>query len=249
MRVGIGDGARRAMVLAAGMGERMRPLTLTCPKPLLDVCGKPLLAHHLDALQTHGVGEVVINVHYRAQDIENWILVHAPSSVRCMISHDGKERLETGGGIKKALPLLGEDPFFVLNSDGLFAPSFPSPLACLDRCYDREKMDIVLLLSPLDQAHGYGGKGDFYKDVEGRLVRISSFPGGWGSERQAYVFTGMSIVDPKIFATAPEGAFSLNWCFDRAMEQGRFYGVVSGARWFHVGTPEGLQEANIFFSS
>lgn len=222
-------------MLSAGMGKRMRPLTATTPKPLIEVAGRSMLDYTLQRLQKGGVQEAVVNVHYLADLVE----VHAKKfqGMAVAISDERDELLETGGGVKKALPHLGNQPFLVTNSDSLWIEGVRPNLETMAEAWNPEKMDILLLMVPSVNSVGYTGKGDFTMDVEGVLKRRV--------ERTVapYVYSGTAIFKPEVFEDTPDGPFSLNLLFDRAIEQGRLYGVEGDGLWLHVGTPEALVDA------
>lgn len=222
---------KRGMVLAAGRGERMRPLTDRIPKPLIEVSGRTLLDRALDALENGGVAEAVVNVAYKAEMIEAHLAGRVSPRIR--ISRE-ETALETGGGIKKALPLLGEDPFFALNSDTVLLDGEAPALRRLTRAW-REDIDGVLLLHPAERATGYAGRGDFFLDAAGRLTRRGEAP------RAPFVFTGAQLLHPRIFRNAPEGVFSMNVLYDRNLSN--FLGVIHDGGWLHVGDADGLKAA------
>lgn len=225
----------RAMVLAAGIGKRMRPLTATTPKPLIEVGGKALIDHGLDRLADAGVTTAVVNVHYLADLVEFHVLKRRRPDI--VVSDERGKLLETGGGIVKALPLLGPDPFFVYNSDSFWIDGYADNFDLLAQFWDGTKMDILLLMSPTVTAVGYDGPGDFTMDPLGRLERRVE------GRIAPFVYAGAAIVHPRIFEGAPEGRFSLGRLFDRAIESGRLYGVHMDGIWLHVGTPEAIREA------
>lgn len=233
----MGDLGSRAMVLAAGFGQRMRPLTLARPKPLVEVAGKPLIGYGFDRLRAAGVETAVVNVHYLAGQIEAW--AKRQSSPRIVISDERAEILDTGGGVARALPLLGEAPFFVINSDSFWVDDGAPALDRLRAAWDDETMDCLILLSPLDRTVGYDGKGDFVRGVDGRLARRADSTGA------PLAYIGGYLVHPRLFESAPEGAFSMNTLWNRAIAQGRLFGIEHTGRWLHVGTPDaiGLAEA------
>jgi N-acetyl-alpha-D-muramate 1-phosphate uridylyltransferase len=226
-----------AMVLAAGYGQRMRPLTLTRPKPLVEVAGKALIDYGFDRLRASGVGTAVVNVHYLPEQIEAW--AKKQPSPRIVISDERSEILDTGGGVARALPLLGADPFFVINSDSFWVDEGVPALDRLRGAWDDASMDCLLLLSPLERTVGYDGAGDFVRGGDGRLTRRANS----GGRPLAYI--GGYLVSPRLFGDAPEGKFSMNLLWDRAIAAGRLFGVEHAGRWLHVGTPEaiGLAEA------
>lgn len=229
------SGPRRAMVLAAGFGTRMKPLSDTLPKPLLQVGGRPLLDHALDRLAAAGVEEAVVNVHHLAGLIETH-LVSRKGLPAIRISDERDAILETGGGVMRALPRLGKDPFFVQNSDSLWIEEGGTALGGMTESWNPQVMDALLLLADRDTSLGFDGAGDFERDATGRLSRRSG-------ATAPYVFAGVSILKPELFEGMPGGAFSLNRVFDRAIASGRLHGCVLDGRWMHVGTPGALAEA------
>jgi MurNAc alpha-1-phosphate uridylyltransferase len=221
------------MVLAAGLGERMRPLTDTRPKPLIEVRGRAMIDSILDRLQAAGVSEVVINLHYLGEMIEAHL--KARKKPRLRFTRE-TERLETGGGVRKALPLLGKAPFFVLNGDVCWLDGCTPALKRLALAWDDARMDALLLLHPTAFAVGYEGPGDFVLAADGRLRRRHE------REVAPFVFAGLQILHPRLFADSPEGAFSLNRLYDRAAAARRLWGLRHDGEWFHVGTPAQLAE-------
>jgi MurNAc alpha-1-phosphate uridylyltransferase len=228
--------AHTAMVLAAGFGTRMRPLTNTTPKPLIPVAGKPIIAHGFDRLRAAHVSRAVVNAHYLADQIEAWCSsVTTPTTI---VSDERDAILDTGGGIARALPLLGSDPFFVLNSDSFWIDRGTPALTRLREAWDDAKMDCLLLLCDPVHTTGYDGKGDFVIGSDGRLMRARNAPAG-----KALAYIGGYIVHPRLFNTAPTGAFSMNLLWDRAIQEGRLFGLAHQGHWLHVGTPEAIGEA------
>lgn len=224
-----------AMVLAAGLGQRMAPLTDTTPKPLVRLNGRALIDHVLDRLADAGVTRAVVNVHYLADQIEEHVRGrHAPM---ISISDERGTLLETGGGIVRALPLIGEQPFIIHNSDSVWTETGPSNIARLIKAWDGSVMDSLMLLAPRVTSLGYDGHGDFHLREDGRLAR--RLPGA----EAPYVFAGVSIAHPRLFDHAKEERFSLNRVWDRAIEQERLYGLLLEGIWMHVGTVEALHEA------
>lgn len=224
-----------AMVLAAGLGKRMRPLTATRPKPLVEVAGATLIDHALRRVAEAGVPRAVVNVHYMADRLEAHLARRNPG-LEISISDERAQLLETGGGVARALPLIEGDPFFVVNSDNLWIDGARPSLRCLAEAWDADRMDALLLLVPLARAAGYEGQGDFHMDPAGRLTRRR--------ERRVapYVFSGVQLLARRLFETVPEGPFSLNLLYDRALAEGRLFGLSHGGLWFHVGTPEAVGE-------
>jgi N-acetyl-alpha-D-muramate 1-phosphate uridylyltransferase len=231
--------ARNAMVLAAGLGTRMRPLTDTLPKPLVKVAGKTLLDHVLDRLAEAGVATAVVNVHHHADQIEAHVKGRARP--RVAISDERGELLDTGGGLVKALPLLGPAPFFHMNSDSLWIEGVTPNLPRLAAQFD-DNMDILLLLASTATSIGYDGRGDFVMAADGRLTRRPE------REIAPFVYAGAAMMRPALFADAPKGKFSLSALFTRASEAGRLYGLRLEGTWMHVGTPEAIKLAEAAIS-
>lgn len=226
---------RTAMVLAAGLGTRMRPLTDTIPKPLVKVAGRALIDHVLDKLATAGVKTVVVNVHHLADQIERHLA--GRKKPRIAISDERGLLLDTGGAVVKALPLLGDEPFFHVNSDTLWADGAEPNLTRLAQAFDAKTMDALLLLAPAKGSIGYGGSGDFSLHADGRLVaRVE------GSQAPL-VYAGVAILAPALFQNAPEGAFSLTVLFARAAAKGRLHGLRLDGLWMHVGSPDAIAKA------
>lgn len=224
-----------AIILAAGLGERMRPLTDTLPKPLLAVGGRPMIDWALDRLDAARIPDVVINLFYRGAQIESHLQERARP--RIVFSHEA-ERLETGGGTKQALPLLGDAPFLAVNADMIWLDGPTPALERLAARWDDETMDCLLLLHSAPKAMSYEGKGDFTLDPLGRLKRRRE------REIAPFVYAGVQIVHPRLFADTPDGAFSFNLLFDRAIAKGRSFGLVHDGAWFHIGTPQALADAD-----
>lgn len=219
-----------AMVLAAGIGKRMRPLTATRPKPLVRVNGRALIDHSLDKLVEAGVSRAVVNVHYLPGQIEAHLAQRsAPVTV---ISDEREALLETGGGLVKALPLIDADPFFCLNSDNVWLDGPQNVFAALSEAWDPAKMDALLLLVNHARAFNYAGRGDFHLDPMGRITRRK--PG----RVAPFIYTGIQIVSQRLLREAPEGAFSTGVLWDRAIAEGRLYGISHYGQWFEVGAPE-----------
>jgi N-acetyl-alpha-D-muramate 1-phosphate uridylyltransferase len=229
---GIGEAA---MVLAAGLGQRMRPLSDARPKPLIEVNGKALIDYAFDRLREAGVRRAVVNVHHLAGQIVAWSKRQATPDL--VISDEQADILDTGGGIALALPRLGPDPFFVLNSDSLWIDGTVPALQRLRAAWDGARMDCLLLLCPLERTVGYDGKGDFVIGPDGRLARRSENTG------TALVYAGCYLVDPRLFRDAPSGKFSMNLLWDRAIATGRLYGLAHDGKWIHVGTPQAIAGA------
>lgn len=226
----------KAMVLAAGLGTRMRPLTDTRPKPLVEVEGRPLIDHVLDRLADAGVTDAVVNLHHHADLLERHLAARK-GAPRIQVSDERGLLLETGGGARKALPLLGSDPFIAINSDTIWIEGYRANLTRLMESFDPARMDCLLLVAATALSVGYDGTGDFLMDGEGRLARRP--------ERlvSPFVYAGAGIFTPKLFEGTPEGPFSLNLLFDRAAEAGRLFGLRLEGVWMHVGTPDAIHEA------
>ncbi len=224
------------MVLAAGLGKRMRPITATTPKPLVEVGGRALIDHGLDRLRAAGVETAVVNVHWLADLVE--VHVAKCETPRIVVSDERALLLETGGGVVKALPDLGTAPFYLINSDSFWIEGYRPNLDLLAERWDEATMDALLLLAPTVGSIGYDGLGDFTMDDTGRLSRRA--------ERRVapFVYSGAAILHPRLFEGAPRGeAFSLNRLFDRALEAGRLFGQRMSGVWLHVGTPRAIREA------
>lgn len=227
------SGPVSAMVLAAGFGTRMGALTADRPKPLLPVAGRALIDHALDHLAAAGVERAVVNLHYRGDMIRTHL---SPRRAPRVAFSEEAEILETGGGVRKALPLLGDAPFFCMNADAIWTG--PEPLGPLGAGWDGARMDALLLLVPREKAESHAGLGDFSMDPAGRLIRRTAAPSA------PYVFTGAQIIAPGAFADTPEGPFSTNLVWSRLIQMGRVHGVVHEGGWIDVGTPEGLRVAD-----
>jgi MurNAc alpha-1-phosphate uridylyltransferase len=233
--------ARTAMVLAAGLGERMRPLTLGMPKPLVPLAGRPLIDHVLDRLALAGVKTAVVNVHYLPEQLEAHLSARRGKSPEILVSDERGVLLDTGGGAKKALPLLGHGPFFIHNADSVWSEGAAPALPRMLRLWNPAAMDCLLLLAPVATSIGYAAKGDFSIGPDGRLARRGE------GEVVPFAFAGVSLCDERLFKDAPEGCFSLNLLWDRALAKGKLYGVRLEGQWMHVGTPEALAEAETLF--
>lgn len=230
---------RRAMVLAAGLGQRMRPLTDNKPKPLLEVAGKPLIDHLLDRLAAAGVAECVVNLHYLAPMMRRHLAER--QTPRIELSPE-ETLLDSGGGVAKALPRLGDAPFLVTNADMLWLDGPRPMLHRLAALWRPEEMDALLLLHPTVAAHGYDGAGDYFLAPDGTARRRR------GERVAPFVFTGVQILSPRLFRDLPEGPFSLRLLYDRAEEAGRLYAMRHDGEWFHVGTPEALSATETYFA-
>ena len=228
-----------AMVLAAGLGLRMRPLTERMPKPLVSVAGRPLLDHVLDKLGEADVGEAIVNVHYLPDQIIDHVAER--KRPRVIISDERNQVLGTGGGVVKALPLLGDAPFFHLNADTLWIDGVRPNLSRLAEAFDPARMDILLLMAPTAGSIGYEGNGDYAMLPDGALRKRR--------EHQVvpFVYAGVAIISPTVFTGAPRGEFSLTKIFDTANEQERLFGLRLDGTWMHVGTPDAIGAAEEAF--
>ncbi len=226
---------KRAMVLAAGLGTRMRPFNGQLPKPLVRVGGKTLIDYVLDRLAAQGVERAVVNVHHLADQIEHHLAQRRQPKI--VISDERSELLGTGGGVVKALPQLGDAPFFHVNSDTIWIDGVKPNLARLAEAFDGTCMDALLLLAPAASSTGYSGRGDFSMGADGGLMRRGE------REVVPFVYAGAAILTPAFFAGAPPGAFSMSPLFDRAADAGRLCGLRLEGVWMHVGTPEAIQAA------
>ncbi len=221
-----------AMVMAAGLGKRMRPLTASQPKPLVRVAGKPLIDHALDKLDAAGVARAIVNVHYMADALEAHVLERAQPEVT--ISDEREELLETGGGLIKAQPHL-PDPFFCLNADNIWLDGPRDAFHDLSMHWNPDAMDALLLVVPHAGAHNFNGDGDFHMDTSGLLSRRA--PG----RIAPFIYTGIQLISHRLLRDAPEGKFSTNILWSRAIEEGRLFGTSFTGQWFEVGTPEAIK--------
>ncbi len=230
-----------AMVLAGGLGRRMMPLTKDIPKPMVRLKGRALIDHVLDRIAAAGVPRAVVNVHYCADKLEAHVRQRQHPDIT--ISDERALLLETGGGVTNALSLLGDDAFLIHNSDSVWIEGVGSNLERMFAFWDPDTMDSLMLLASAATSLGYEGSGDFAMDKDGRLERRG--------ERQMvpFVFTGVSIAHPRLFEKAPQGPFSINKLWDRAIDSGRLYGIRLDGQWMHVGTPEALVEAERWIES
>lgn len=220
-----------AMVMAAGMGKRMRPLTASQPKPLVRVAGKPLVDHALDRLAEAGVGRAVVNVHYLANALEAHVLGRAAPAV--VVSDERAELLETGGGLIKAQDHLA-DPFFCLNADNIWLDGPRNAFLDLSARWDPEIMDALLLVVGHARAQNFSGPGDFHMDPHGKLSRRRT------GRIAPFIYTGIQLISKRLLRDAPDGAFSTNVLWNRAIEEGRLYGLSFTGLWFEVGTPDAI---------
>lgn len=221
------------MILAAGLGLRMRPLTNSTPKPLISVKGKTMLQRAYEHLKTINAGPIVVNAHY----LPDKIVAHLQDLDPEIIISPEEVLLETAGGIKKALPLLGEGAFFTLNGDTVWTGS--ESLKVMEDIWDPSIMDALLLLVPKENAHGYEGKGDFFLDLNGGLRRPQN------GREAPYVYMGVQLTHNSLFDEAPEGPLSLNVLWNQALEKGRLFGTLHKGEWFHISTPKDLEKFNM----
>jgi MurNAc alpha-1-phosphate uridylyltransferase len=219
------------MIFAAGLGLRMRPLTDKVPKPLLALAGRPILDHILDRVAASGITTAVVNTHHLADQVAAFCARRA--TPRILVSHE-PELLETGGGVAKALPLLGPGPFYVINGDVLWLDGARDTLVRMADAWRDEDMEALLLLQSVVAAGDYRGPGDFFLDQMGRVRRREA------REVAPFVFTGLQILHPRLFTADLPRRFSLNLLYDRAEAAGRLFGIVHDGEWFHIGTPQSL---------
>jgi len=230
----------RAMIMAAGLGTRMRPLTFDRPKPLVEVRGKALIDHAVDRLVQAGVKLIVVNVHYHA----DMVMAHLKKrrDVEIRFSKETDTLLGTGGGIVKALPHFEGEPFFVHNSDSIWVEGIGHALERMQQVWNPDEMDALLLLASMVTALGFEGMGDFLLDAEGHIARVAEHC------LSPFAYPGVQIVHPRIFDNAPKGAFSMNLLWDRAIEKNRLYGMRLDGVWMHVGTAEAVKDAEEFLA-
>ena len=224
-----------AMVLAAGLGTRMRPLTSHKPKPLVELSGRTLLDRVLDRIDGAGFTNAIVNVHYQADAIESALAQRTVPKIT--ISDERKELLDTGGGVRNALPLIGDRPFLIHNSDSIWIDGVEDNLVRMRCSWDPGLMDCLMLLAPTGASLGFEGNGDFHMSADGKLTRQVE------REVAPFVFTGVSIAHPRMFDEAPKGKFSLNMLWDRAIARQRLYGIRLEGFWMHVGSPSALAAA------
>lgn len=224
-----------AMVLAAGLGTRMRPANDAVPKPLVQLAGRALIDHVLDRLAAAGVKRAVVNLHYMADKLETHLAGRKAPAI--VFSDERDAILDTGGGVARALPLLAAEHFFIHNADSVWVEGAAPTLERMAAQWDPERMDALLLLAPVQNAVGYAGPGDFAMDARGRLARRGEH------EVVPFAFAGVSIAHRRLLEGFPDNAFSLNRLWDRALEAGRLFGIRHDGIWMHVGTPEALARA------
>jgi MurNAc alpha-1-phosphate uridylyltransferase len=228
------------MVLAAGLGTRMRPLTNDRPKALVDVAGRTLLDHAIDRFVAAGVKMIVVNVHYKGEMIIAHLNLRKDVEIRIQDERD--VLLDTGGALKRALPNFGNEPFFTYNSDSIWLESLGSNLGRMCAAWDDTSMDCLMLMAPAFSSIGMEGKGDFTMDANGRLARREP-------QRVApFAWPGVQMIHPRLVAKGPHGAFSTNRLWDMAITQGRLYGIRLDGKWMHIGTPEARAEAEEFMA-
>jgi len=230
-----------AMMLAAGLGTRMRPLTDHMPKPLVKVGGKSLIDWTLDQLAASGVARAVVNVHHHAAMMSAHVLRRTSPAI--VISDETERLLDTGGGVVKALPLLGGEPFFVFNCDAIIRDGRTPMLKRLAAAWDPQTLDVLMLVHPLSTAHGFDGPGDFFVDDKGLMKRRSPAPAA------PFVYAGAFILHPRALAQEPAEPFSMNKIWDRAIAAGRMRAVVHDGAWYHVGTPRAVTETEALLAS
>jgi len=231
----------KAMVMAAGLGRRMLPLTETMPKPLVSFAGKALIDHALDRLEQANIEQVVVNVHHLADQVEEHLRNRTKPSV--IISDERAFLLETGGGAKKALEHLGPEAFYVLNSDSVWQEDQKQVLQQLYENWDSERMDSLLMLAETSKSIGYDGAGDFSLNADGTLVRKGE------GKQVPFVNMGVYLIHPRLFESTPEGAFSMNLLWDRALQNNRLFGLAHDGEWMHLGTPQSLHQAQAYIQT
>ena len=231
-----------AMVMAAGLGKRMRPLTASMPKPLVRVAGRPLIDHTLQHLAKAGVQDVVVNVHYLADALEAHV-ANRPFGMNYTVSDEREKLLETGGGLVKALPLIASDPFYCVNSDNIWVDGPRAALTQLAEQWDGTRMDALLLLVPHARAHHHGGSGDFHLDDRGRI--------SWRRERRIapFIFTGIQLMSKTMIAGEEGESFGTKRFWDRSIESGRLYGSIFDGEWFDIGTPAAIKPTEAWFAN
>lgn len=222
-----------AMIMAAGKGTRMMPLTADRPKPLVEVAGTALLDHVLDHLRAASVGRIVINAHYRASQVEDHMAAHA-ADFQVAISDERDLLLDTGGGLVRALPLISDDPFICVNADNWWTDDGVNAFTRLMSAWDDEAMDVLMLLIPFAEANNTQGQGDFDLDADGRLSRRKP------DQQAAYVWTGIQMLSKRLIVDPPSDVFSTNIFWDRAIARGRCFGLVHQGLWFDVGYPDAI---------
>ncbi len=235
-----GELINRAMVMAAGLGKRMRPLTESVPKPLVRLCDRPLIDYAIDRLIEADIATIIVNVHYLADAVEQHLADR--DDIEIIISDERDHLLDTGGGAARVIGDLGPGPFFVVNSDSVWLEGIGASLTRMRERWNDEEMDCLMLLASTVTSVGYEGRGDFHMDVSGRLLRRPE------SEVAPFVNTGAYLIHPRVFTELPDGAFSMNVLWDRAIEAERLFGIRHDGVWMHVGTPEALKQAEQLMS-
>ena len=228
----MGNHVDTAMIMAAGKGTRMMPLTADRPKPLIEVGGVALLDHVLDHLRDAGIGKIVVNVHYRAEQVEEH-LAESAADLDVRISDERDLLRDTGGGLVHALPIISDDPFICVNADNWWTNAGENAISRLEAAWDDDRMDVLMLLIPLEAAYNSQGIGDFNMDADGRLSRRQGAPA-------TYVWTGIQMLSKRLIVDPPEDVFSTNVFWDRAIAEGRCMGIVHEGLWFDVGYPAAI---------
>lgn len=236
------DIPQSAMVLAAGLGKRMRPLTATRPKPLVEVAGRTLLDRALDRVEKAGIATAIVNAHYFADQIDAAVAAR-PGPLKIRVSDERAQLLETGGGVTKAMPLIDADPFFVINADNMWIDGSTDTLRLLAQRWDPATMDALLLLVPLARASGYEGRGDFHLDPNGLVSPRGEF------RIAPFVFSGIQLISKRLFDGEPSEPFSMWRVWNKALASGRLYGAVHQGLWFHVGTPASVGETEVLLAT
>lgn len=231
----------RAMIMGAGLGTRMRPLTDDRPKPMVTVAGRTLIDHSIDRLIAAGVTRIVVNVHYKAEVLKAHL--GKRRDVEIVYSDETETLLDTGGGVVKAIPHFSGEPFFVINSDSIWVEGTTPALPAMQKLWDADRMDGLLLLAEMETAMGYDGEGDFVLHSDGAVAHAR------GSSEEPYAYPGVQIVHPRLFDGAPEGAFSTNIMWDRAIAARKLRGIVLDGVWIHVGTPDARSEAESYLAA
>lgn len=231
-----------AMVLAAGLGKRMRPLTATRPKPLIEVAGRTLLDRALDRIEAAGIETAVVNAHYFADQIEAAVAAR-PGKLAIRVSDERATLLETGGGVTKAMPLIDADPFYVINADNMWIDGSADTLRLMAQRWDPEAMDALLLLVPLARANGYSGRGDFHLDPNGVATPRGEF------RIAPFVYSGIQLISKRLFDGETVEPFSMWRAWNKAIATGRLFGKVHQGMWFHVGTPASIGETEVLLAT
>jgi N-acetyl-alpha-D-muramate 1-phosphate uridylyltransferase len=227
-----------AMIMGAGLGTRMRPLTDDRPKPLVMVGGKTLIDHSIDRLVAAGMTRIVVNLHYKAQMLRDHLAQRRDAEI--VFSDETQQLLDTGGGVVKAMPHFADAPFFIINSDSIWVEGKSAALPAMIAAWDERRMDGLLLLAEMKTALGYEGTGDFALTTDKHIVRARD------ATPPLYAYPGVQIVHPRMFEGAPAGAFSTNVMWDRAIAAGGLSGTLLDGVWIHVGTPQARDEAEAY---